>query len=198
MSKKGSVESPKRRRDEGRLKGWEEKHNENHQSQWVGKINRFSDQQIFNKMLGFFLNNCQTFLIHTFLVADKRLYKRLCPSVRRLVGRSVREHESKSGENMHFRPCPPVRDWYWPCIRLCSFNKNISPPNDFCVWAFQLVALPVFFTIRGGGAHPIAWLVPLSTTGYQQSYCDQTSPKSVWINSKFCIRTNILNHYSRL
>ena len=33
MSKKGSVESPKRRRDEGRLKGWEEKHNENHQSQ---------------------------------------------------------------------------------------------------------------------------------------------------------------------
>ena len=107
MSKKGSVESPKRRRDEGRLKGWEEKHNENHQSQWVGKINRFSDQQIFNKMLGFFLNNCQTFLIHTFLVADKRLYKRLCPSVRRLVGRSVREHESKSGENMHFRPAHP-------------------------------------------------------------------------------------------
>ena len=22
-------------------------------------------------------------------------------------------------ENAHFQPCPPVRDWYWPCIRPC-------------------------------------------------------------------------------
>ena len=33
-----------------------------------------------------------------FLVADTQLYKRLCPSVGWLVGRSVRGHESKSEE----------------------------------------------------------------------------------------------------
>ena len=52
-----------------------------------------------------------------FLVADTQLYKRLCPSVRPLVGPWTRVE--KWG-NAHFRPCPPVRDW-WPCIRPC-FN----------------------------------------------------------------------------
>ena len=48
-----------------------------------------------------------------FLVADERLYKRLCPSVGPSVCRSVRHARV---ENMHFHPCPPVRDWCWPCI----------------------------------------------------------------------------------
>ena len=63
------------------------------------------------------------FRLESFLVADKRLYKRLClsvrPSVGRLVGWSVRGDRVGKCENAHFRPCPPVRDWYWPCIRPC-------------------------------------------------------------------------------
>ena len=43
-------------------------------------------------------------------------------SVRRLVGwlvgPSVRHAQVDNGENAHFRPCPPVRNW-WPCIRPC-------------------------------------------------------------------------------
>ena len=58
-----------------------------------------------------------------FLVADTQLYKRLCPSVRRsvgwLVGRSVHHARVEKWENTHFRPCPPIRNW-WPCIRPCS------------------------------------------------------------------------------
>ena len=62
-----------------------------------------------------------------FLVADTQLYKRLCPSVRWLVGRSVgwlvswlvRHAQVEKWENAHFRSCPPVRNW-WPCIRPCS------------------------------------------------------------------------------
>ena len=43
--------------------------------------------------------------------------------VRPSVGLSVRYGDwvGKS-ENAHFRPCPSVRDWYWPCIRPC-FEK---------------------------------------------------------------------------
>ena len=66
--------------------------------------------------------------IQCFLVADKRLYKRLCPSVRPsvgwLVGWLVRHARVEKWENTHFRPCPPVRDWYWPCIRPCSFSSS--------------------------------------------------------------------------
>ena len=53
-----------------------------------------------------------------FLVGDKRLYKRLCPSVGWL--------ELRKCENAQFRPCPPGRDWYWPCIRPCCklFDTN--------------------------------------------------------------------------
>ena len=57
--------------------------------------------------------------LHSFLVADTQLYKRLCPSVGPSVSPSVRNHRVKKWENAHFRPCPPVRDWYWPCIRPC-------------------------------------------------------------------------------
>ena len=56
---------------------------------------------------------------HSFLVADTQLYERLCPSVRWSVRLSV--HGDRVGKcgNTHFRPCPPVRNWYWPCIRPC-------------------------------------------------------------------------------
>ena len=53
------------------------------------------------------------FLIHfghrefEFLVADKRLYKRLCPSVRWSVSRSVGEHESKSRKTHISAPAHP-------------------------------------------------------------------------------------------
>ena len=58
-----------------------------------------------------------------FLVADTQLHKRLCPSVGRsvgqLVGRLVRRGDRvEKWENAHFRPCPPVRNW-WPCLRPC-------------------------------------------------------------------------------
>ena len=49
--------------------------------------------------------------LYRFLVADKRLYKRLCPSVCRsvgwLVGPSVRGHESKSEETRISAPAHP-------------------------------------------------------------------------------------------
>ena len=41
------------------------------------------------------------------LVADTQLYKRLCPSVGRLVGQSVRGHESKSEETRISAPAHP-------------------------------------------------------------------------------------------
>ena len=64
-----------------------------------------------------------------FLVADSQLYKRLCPSVGPSVGPSVRwsvrgDRVGKC-ENAHFRPCPPVRNWYWPCIRPCFILKTL-------------------------------------------------------------------------
>ena len=54
-----------------------------------------------------------------FLVADTQLYKRLCPSIRPSVRPLVRPWTRvKEWENAHFRPCPPVRNWYGPCIRV--------------------------------------------------------------------------------
>ena len=69
----------------------------------------------------------------TFLVADTQLYKRLCPSVgplvrwsvRPLVRPSVRDDRVGKCENAHFRPCPPVRNWYWPCIRPCFEGADL-------------------------------------------------------------------------
>ena len=58
----------------------------------------------------------------TFLVKDTQLYKRLCPYVGWLVGPSVCYARVEKWENAHFRPCPPVRNW-WPCIRPC-FNSE--------------------------------------------------------------------------
>ena len=69
------------------------------------------------------------FSSNPFLVADTQLYKRLCPSVRWSVGRSVgwsvRHARVEKWENAHFRPCPPVRNW-WPCIRPCCFLFDIT------------------------------------------------------------------------
>ena len=61
-----------------------------------------------------------------FLVADTQLYKRLFPSigplVRWSVGPAVHDDRVWKCENAHFRPCPPVRNWYWPCTRPCFRN----------------------------------------------------------------------------
>ena len=73
--------------------------------------------------------------LHSFLVADTQLYKRLCPSVGPSVSPSVRNHRVKKWENAHFRPCPPVRNW-WPCIRPCflfTLFKWTHIQNVFCV-----------------------------------------------------------------
>ena len=78
-------------------------------SQHVSTLNPDSTS-LFILATGNFLFQC---LFFYFLVADQRLYKRLCPS----VGWSVRSDRVGKWENTHFRPCPPVRDWYWPCIR---------------------------------------------------------------------------------
>ena len=45
--------------------------------------------------------------IKYFLVADTQLYKRLCPSIRRSVGRSVGEHKSKSVKMRISAPAHP-------------------------------------------------------------------------------------------
>ena len=78
----------------------------------------------FWRFLKFFLwsHENSTFLcFHNFLVADTQLYKSLCPSVRQSVRLSVCHWTwVEKYENSHFRPCPPVRNWCWPCIRPCS------------------------------------------------------------------------------
>merc|ERR1711942_502055 len=73
---------------------------------------------------------CCRRLLLLFLVADTQLYKRLCPSVGRLVGRLVGRSVGWSievieslWENAHIRPCPPVRNW-WPCIWPCFFLQH--------------------------------------------------------------------------
>ena len=54
-----------------------------------------------------------------FLVADTQLYKSLCPSIRPSVRPSVRRCQRvEKWKNAHFRPRPPIRNW-WPCIRPC-------------------------------------------------------------------------------
>ena len=79
-----------------------------------------------------------------FLVADTQLYKRLCPSVRPSVGRSVGPWTRV--ENAYFRPCPPVRNWYWPCIRPCwipsGFRSAPAKPSATglpCIRLFNLI-----------------------------------------------------------
>ena len=58
---------------------------------------------------------------HNFLVAATQLYESLCPSVCPLICPSVRPWTwIEKFENSHFRPCPPARNWCWPCIRPCS------------------------------------------------------------------------------
>ena len=46
--------------------------------------------------------------------------------VRRSVGPSIGPSARvEKWENAHFRPCPPVRNW-WPCIRPCYFDILIT------------------------------------------------------------------------
>ena len=44
-------------------------------------------------------------------------------SVRPLVRPSVGNDRVRKCENPHFRPCPPVRNW-WPCFRPCSPSSS--------------------------------------------------------------------------
>ena len=74
---------------------------------------------IFFLSLSFLFFPLFTTIFLYLLVADTQLYKRLCPSVCPSVGWLVRGDRVGKCENAHFRPCPPVRDWYWPCIRPC-------------------------------------------------------------------------------
>ena len=51
------------------------------------------------------------------------------PSVGPSVRPSVRGDRVGKCKNAHFRPCPPVRNWNWPCIRPCfslSCNQHCS------------------------------------------------------------------------
>ena len=48
-------------------------------------------------------------------------------SVGWLVGWSVHGDRVGKCENTHFRPCPPVRDWYWPCIQPCCITAPAQP-----------------------------------------------------------------------
>ena len=73
-----------------------------------------------------------------FLVADWRLYKRLCPSVAPLV----RVIEFRKCENAQYRPCPPVRDWYWPCIRPCSQISVVS------LWSWKRILSSIALSDR--------------------------------------------------
>ena len=62
-----------------------------------------------------------------FFVADTQLYKSLCPSVGPSVRQSVRPSARvEKCENAHFRPCPPVRNWYGRVSGLVSLISVIS------------------------------------------------------------------------
>ena len=61
-----------------------------------------------------------------FLVADERLYKRLCPSVCRSVRWSVGEHESKSGKNSVSAPAHPSATGIGRVSGLVLLNSNVS------------------------------------------------------------------------
>ena len=83
------------------------------------------------------------------LVADTQLYKRLCSSVHRSVGPSVR-HGDRVGmcENAHFRPCPPVQLVLAVCPALffsLLLYLNLNPLID---------VLPL--TLFGSSFHPFA------------------------------------------
>ena len=76
----------------------------------LGAVGAFSKRtfklgtRFFHRTLG------RNLSFYRFLVADTQLYKRLCPSVRWSVGRSVRHARVDKWENAYFRPCPPVRN----------------------------------------------------------------------------------------
>ena len=78
--------------------------------------------------------------IFFFIVADTL-------SVRRSVGQFVRNHRVKKWENAHFRPCPPVRNW-WPCIRPCFLLSHIfcclTMSVSVCVCSFSILFLSFF------------------------------------------------------
>ena len=70
--------------------------------------------------------------IYLFLMAYTQLYKSLCPSggpsICQFVGPWALVQKC---ENAHFRPCPPICNWYWLCIRPCfhfdlRWNTNVG------------------------------------------------------------------------
>merc|ERR1712237_306608 len=77
----------------------------------------------------------------SFLVADKRLYKRLCPSVRPLVGRSVgRSVVIELGSA--FRPLPTR-----PRLVLAVYPALLGATKHLYNWLCPLVGRSVFLSI---------------------------------------------------
>ena len=59
----------------------------------------------------------------------------------------------KKWKNMHFRPCPPIRDWYWPCIRPCSFKFSPFPSffhrlSFFFLFSFSFSFVFLFLSLN--------------------------------------------------
>ena len=105
-----------------------------------------SRAEIHWKQISFYL----TTYIRTCFVADTQFYKRLCPSLRSSVRRSVgRSWSSKKCENTHFRCCSHeclcVRVWVgWARVwmdvsRLCPAvcNEIVTPRHLLMVYLFK-------------------------------------------------------------
>ena len=69
--------------------------------------------------------------LFVFLVADQRLYKRLCPSVRRSIGRSV-TLESKSGKTRISAPAHPSATGIGRVTGLVFSQKIVNVTLDCC------------------------------------------------------------------
>ena len=85
------------------------------------------------KIWQFVINHFVMLSVNLFLVADTQLYERLCPSVRWSVMIQL-----VMGKNVHFCPCPPVRNWYWPCIRPCF---NVFARSSAFTYLFRYYSL---------------------------------------------------------
>ena len=75
-----------------------------------------------------------------FLVADTQLYKRLCPSVRRSVGRSVEVIESKSGKTRISAPAHPSATG-----GRVSGLVDLNKPAADGFWSLRVIKLRVLF-----------------------------------------------------
>ena len=82
-----------------------------------------------------------------FLVADTQLYKRLCPSVGRSVGRSVREHESKSVKTRISAPAHPSATGMGRVSGLVFANLVFVALNCWKVFIFK-PRIKIFFLVN--------------------------------------------------